>query len=121
MLTLFSIPKPFLGHVGIIQRNALGSWMRLGNGVQVILFGDDVGVGEAAAEAGAEHFPDIQRTELGTPLLNSAFATAARIAKHRLLCYVNADIMITDELINAVVSIRKRQFLLVGRRWNADI
>jgi hypothetical protein len=38
MLTVFSIPKSLLGHIGVIQRNALGSWVRLREGVQVILF-----------------------------------------------------------------------------------
>src|SRR5262249_32763043 len=121
MLTVFSIPKPFLGHIGVIQRNALGSWMRLGEGVQVILLGNDEGVAKAAREAGAEHVPDIERNEYGTPLVNSAFSTTARMARNPLLCYVNGDIMLTDELIRAVASIGKRNFLMVGRRWNVDI
>jgi hypothetical protein len=121
VLTVFSIPKPFLGHIGVIQRNALASWMRLGEGVQVILLGNDAGVAEAAREAGAEHVPDIERTEYGTPLVNSAFSAAARMARNPLLCYVNGDIMVTDELTRAAASIRKRKFLMVGRRWNVDI
>ena len=121
MLTVFSIPKPFLGHIGVIQRNALGSWKRLGDGVQVILHGNDEGVAEAAREAGVEHAPDIERNDYGTPLVNSAFSTAARLARNPLLCYVNGDIMLTDELIRAAASIRKRSFLMVGRRWNVDI
>jgi hypothetical protein len=121
MLTIFSIPKPFLGHIGVIQRNALGSWMRLGEGVQVMLHGNDAGVAEAAREVGAEHISDIEQTEYGTPLLNSAFSTTARKAQNPLLCYVNGDIMFTDDLTRAVASIRKRNFLMVGRRWNVDI
>jgi hypothetical protein len=121
MLTVFSVPKPFIGHIGVIQRNALGSWMRLGEDVQVILLGDEAGIAEAAREVGAEHIPKIDRTKYGTPLVNSAFAAAARAARHRLLCYVNGDIMFTDELTRAVASIRKNRFLMVGRRWNVDI
>jgi len=121
MLTIFSLPKPFVGHIGVIQRNALGSWMRLGDRVQVILLGNEAGIAEAAREAGADHVPDIQRTELGTPLVSSAFSSAARIARNSLLCYVNGDIMFTDELIRAAASVRKRNFLIVGRRWNVDI
>jgi hypothetical protein len=121
MLTVFSIPKPFVGHIGVIQRNALGSWMRLGRDIQVILIGNERGIAEAAREAGAEHIPDVGRTKYGTPLVSSAFSTAARAARHRLLCYVNGDIMFTDELTRAVGSIRKRDFLMVGRRWNVDI
>jgi hypothetical protein len=121
MLTLFSIPKPFVGHVGVIQRNALGSWVRLGENVQVILIGNEDGIAEAARETGAEHVPDVERTKYGTPLVSSAFSAALRAARHRLLCYVNGDIMFTDELTRAVASIRKRKFLMVGRRWNLDI
>jgi hypothetical protein len=121
MLSLFSIPKPFVGHIGVIQRNALESWMRLGPDVQVILLGDEEGIAHAAREVGAEHIPSLQRTEYGTPLVNSAFSAAARAARHRLLCYVNGDIMFTDELTRAAASIRKRKFLMVGRRWNVDI
>ncbi len=29
MLTLFTIPKPFAGHIGLIQRNAIASWTLL--------------------------------------------------------------------------------------------
>jgi hypothetical protein len=121
MLTIFSIPKAFAGHIGIIQHNALESWMRLGNGVQVILHGDDPGVAEAAQDAGAEHVPGIQRNEYGTPLINFAFRAAARMARNPLLCYVNGDIMFTDELTRAIALIRKRKFLMVGRRWNVDL
>jgi len=121
MLTVFSIPKPFAGHISIIQRNALDSWMRLGEGVQVILLGNEEGVAEAAREAGAEHVPDVRRNEYGTPLLDSAFSIAARLARNPLLCYVNGDIMFTDELTRAAASIRKQMFLMVGRRWNVDI
>ena len=28
MITFFTTPKPFLGHIGIIQRNAIESWKR---------------------------------------------------------------------------------------------
>jgi len=121
VLTVFSIPKAFVGHIAVIQRNALSSWIRLGEGVQVILFGDDEGVAEAAREAGAEHVAEIDRNEYGTPLLNSAFSTAAQMARNPLLCYVNGDMMFTDELTRAAALIRKRNFLMVGHRWNVDI
>jgi hypothetical protein len=44
MLTLFTTAKPFEGHSGVIQRNALKSWKRLHPDVEVILFGDDAGL-----------------------------------------------------------------------------
>jgi hypothetical protein len=43
MPTFFTTAKPFPGHDGIIQRNALKSWTRLHPEVEVILFGDEGG------------------------------------------------------------------------------
>jgi 5,10-methylene-tetrahydrofolate dehydrogenase/methenyl tetrahydrofolate cyclohydrolase len=50
MLTFFGVPKAFRGHTGIIQRNAIGSWARLGRGSRVVLFGDEEGTAEVARE-----------------------------------------------------------------------
>ena len=65
MLTLFSTAKPFLGHSGIIQRNALQSWKLLHPDVEVILFGDDEGAAEVARELGIRHEPQVDRHPLG--------------------------------------------------------
>lgn len=123
MLTVFTSPKPFVGHVGIIQRNALASWMALGHGVQVLLIGDEAGAAEAAADLGIRHLPQVSRNELGTPLLSSIFALAHEAAQHTLLCYVNTDVMLLSDLLSAVSRTmeRFRRFLLVGRRWDLDI
>lgn len=63
MLTLFAIPKPFIGNIGVIQRNAIGSWTRLGAGCEVLLFGDEAGTAEIAREHGVHHVPDVARNE----------------------------------------------------------
>jgi hypothetical protein len=49
MITLFSTPKPFVGHVGVIQRNAILSWQRLHPDVEIILVGEDAGTAEVCA------------------------------------------------------------------------
>ena len=49
MLTIFSIPKPFIGHVGVIQMNALRSWTFLDPKCEIVIFGDEPGIAEAAA------------------------------------------------------------------------
>jgi len=61
MLTLFSTPKPFHGHIGVIQRNALKSWTVLHPDVEVILFGDDEGAADACRELGLRHEPYVER------------------------------------------------------------
>ena len=85
MLTIFGIPKPFEGHFGVIQRNAIQSWTRLSPRCQVLLFGDESGTAEVAAEVGAQHIPKVERNEFGTPLLNSVFGQAEKAATHPTL------------------------------------
>ena len=97
MLTIGSVPKPFRGAIGEIQRHAVASWVALGDGVQVVLLGDEEGIAEAAREAGAQHVPDLERTDHGTPRLDSAFALTDRVARHPLRCFVNADVILYDD------------------------
>jgi hypothetical protein len=123
VLTIFTVPKPFQGHIGIIQRNALGSWARLRPACEVLVFGDEAGAGEAARQAGATHIPDVHRNEFGTPLLSSVFERAGRLARHDLLCYVNADILLLPDLVETArrVARAKPRFLMVGQRWDLDV
>ena len=39
MITLFTLPKPFVGHIGMIQRNAIQSWTRLHPDIDILMFG----------------------------------------------------------------------------------
>jgi hypothetical protein len=123
VFTLFALPKAFTGHSAIIQRNALGSWVRLRPAPEVILFGDDPGVAEAAREFAVRHVPAVARNEFGTPLVSDLFQKAEAAASHDVLCYTNADIIFTDDLPAAVgrAAQWRDRFLLVGRRWNLDL
>jgi hypothetical protein len=123
MLTLFTTPKPFVGHAGIIQRNALKSWTLLHPDVEVILFGDEEGAAEVSRELGIRHVPEVQRTPQGTKYLRSFFDPAQRMARYDVLCYVNCDIILTPDFLQAVSKVLATQsrFLMVGRRWDTDI
>jgi hypothetical protein len=123
MLTLFSVPKPFRSHIGIIQANALQSWLRLRPQCEVVLFAAEEGTAQMAAQFGALHVPEVSRNEFGTPLLNDLFEKAQQIASYPLVCYVNADIILLDDFARSVESLRrlKQPFLMVGRRWNVDL
>ncbi len=123
MLTLFSVPKPFRGHIGIIQTNAIQSWLRLYPRCEIILFGDDEGTAEAAARFGVLHSPSVLRTEYGTPLLNDLFEKAQAMAAYGLMCYVNADIILMRDFMRSVdlISRWSRPCLTVGKRWNIDL
>ncbi len=123
MLTIFTVPKPFRGHIGVIQRNALGSWARLEPRAQILVCGEEEGAREAAAEAGAEFVPEVARNEFGTPLLSHVFALAAERAREPLLCYVNADIVLLPDFAAAAarVAALRRRFLMVGQRWDLNV
>jgi hypothetical protein len=121
MLTIFTIPKPFRGYIGIIQTNAIQSWLQLRPPCEIILFGDEEGTAEVASELGVQHIPEIECNEYGTPLISDAFRVAQELASHPLLCYVNADIILMSDFLAAVRRIRFRRFLMVGQRWDMDL
>lgn len=123
MISFFTTAKPFSGHSGIIQRNALQSWKRLHPDVEVILFGDDPGAAEVAAELGLRHHPEVQCNEYGTKRLDFIFARAQEIARHDLLCYINCDIILLQDFARALARVHAAHpsFLMVGRRWDTDI
>lgn len=120
-ITLFAIPKPFEGHNKIIQLNAIRSWLYMRPRCEIILFGNEAGTAEVAAELGIWHAPDVECNEYGTPLVSSLFASAQKLARHDTLCYVNADIILLSDFLPAIRQVRKRPFLIVGRRWDIDI
>lgn len=118
MLTIFTTGKPFRGHFGMIQRNALKSWSLLRPTPQIILFGSEEGSAEVAAELNITRVEDVERNEFGTPLISSMFSLAQKLSPNPLLCYVNADIMLTRQFIEALraVAAQKSQFVMTGRR-----
>jgi hypothetical protein len=116
MLTIFTLPKPFEGHIGVIQRNALRSWVALRPGCEIILLGNEEGIAEHAREFGVRHIPDIARNEYGTPMLDDAFAKVTHSARFPRLCYVNADIILPQSFIGCVRSVTFPRFLMVGQR-----
>jgi hypothetical protein len=122
LLTLFTIPKPFEGHIGTIQRNAIRSWKSLDPECEIILFGDERGTLEAAAELDTAFRPQIERNEYGTPLVDSLFLSASQKARYSTLCYVNADIILMSDFIKAFQRVKElAPFLMVGRRWELPI
>lgn len=123
MLTIFSTPKPFRGHIGVIQRNALESWKRIHPDVEIILFGDEEGAAEISQLLGIRHVPHVERNEHGTKYLTSIFDQAQELARHPTLCYVNCDIVLMSDFRRALeqVAARFERFLMVGRRWDTDV
>jgi len=123
MITLFSTPKDFIGIFKTIQTNALRSWRHLSPDIQIIIMGDSQGSCEMAEEIGAEFIPNIRCSKEGTPLLNDLFRQAKKKARFSIMTFINADIILPVNFLNAVNIATKRfnQFLLIGHRWDMDV
>ncbi len=122
LITLFAIPKPFTGQIATLQRNAVRSWHRLGPQVELLLFGDDESLHELADEVAATVLP-VQKSEFGTPILSKTFSDVHRCARGRLLLYVNSDILLSDDVVQAGqrLSSEFHSFMGFGRRTDLSL
>lgn len=109
MISIFACPRPFTDPlIASIQRKALLSWKQLSSDIEVILMGRDEGVEQTALFFGFRHVRDIEYSPYGTPIVSSIFDTAQKVAKYDILAYVNADIILSPNLLNAVdIALRK--------------
>ena len=123
MLSIFAIPKRFTGHFSVIQRNAIQSWLNLAPRPEIILFGDEIGTGDICRDLGLIHIPDIKKNVYGTPLISDIFDQSQVIAGGDILCYVNCDIIFSQDLIDSIKLAVKclNNFLIVGKRVDLDI
>lgn len=124
-LTIFSAPKSFSDpHINIIQRNAIQSWRRLGTGVEVFLVGEEAGLKQAADDHQLPVLPAVRRNNSGTPLVSSIFQLAREASTSPYLAYVNGDILLLPDIVQAVKQIDaslSTPFLLIGQRWDLEI
>lgn len=121
-LTILSTAKPFTGLFATIQANAIRSWTLLRERPEVILFGRDAGTAEICAELRLRHVPDVATNEHGTPLISDMFLRGQQLATAPVVCWANADVLFTDELLDAarLVANRPRPSYVVGRRTDID-
>jgi hypothetical protein len=123
-ITIFTVPKPFVGHIGIIQENAIKSWTLLNPRPQIILFGDEEGMEDIAKKLDVIHVTDINCNEHGTPLLDSIFWQAQKLAPGSIVTYVNSDIILLNDFLLAIQQLEDAaftKFLMTGRRTDVDI
>jgi hypothetical protein len=123
MLTIFTMPRRFDGVFSLIQKNAITSWTKLRPICEIVLFGNEDGTAELARELEVRHIPSVVCNSLGTPLVNDLFEQAERVAANKFLAYVNTDIILMRDFMEAVrlVAHAYRRFLLVGQRRNINI
>ncbi len=121
LITLFSAPKPFTNpHINVIQRNAIQSWLHLGDQVEVFLVGDEEGLAEVAREYGIVQLAQVERNDQGTPLVSSIFELARQASQAPLMVYANADILLLPDFVRAAQTILRQcqRFLAIGQRWD---
>ena len=124
LLTIFTAPKPFTDlHIDLIQRNALNSWLALGDEVEVLMVGNEKGMSDVAAELHLAHRPDVRTNALGTPLISSIFEIGRQQNKSPYLAYVNADILLMPDLLHALKRVIQQmdRFLVIGQRWDLQV
>jgi len=121
MITIFTTTKPMKGCDKINQANAIGSWLTMPQRPQVIVF-------TTAKEShyfetmGATVITSHRCNGRGTPFLDSMFTLTETNALYPYIMYANADILLFDDIYQAVrVAVEhKPEFLIVGQRTDID-
>jgi hypothetical protein len=123
VLTIFSAPKTFRGHVGIIQDNAIRSWSALKPRPRIILFGNDSDTADAAERLEVEAVTHVAANAHGTPLLSDMFRQADTKAAGDVLAFISADIILTQNAVEAarLVAAWATNFLIVAQRYDVDM
>src|SRR5438093_11627275 len=123
MLTIFATPKPFRGHIAVIQRNAIRSWTLLRPACEIILMGNDEGTAEIATELGLRYVPDVARNTFGTPLVSDLFRQAQQLSVSNFFCYVNSDIILMSDFMQAIQRVvnQRSRVVVIRHGWNFGV
>ncbi|MFM7034906.1 MAG: hypothetical protein ACKOYJ_06930 [Planctomycetia bacterium] len=123
-IAFVAAPKPFQGHTGIIQRNALRSWRALGENIEIVLGGTVDGLDLIGNEIGAIAIGELTSGTDGPPRVDELFSKARGASSADLLAYINSDIILLPDWLQAVrttAAALSEEFLIIGRRIDTDI
>ena len=124
LLTLYTWPKSFADdHIARIQRNAVRSWLLLDPKPCILVFGDEPGVKEYCDEFGLTRVSEAMEVIDGTVRIRDMAVVAETLSATRFYCFINADIILTNSLIQALPAISStfERFLLGASPWNVNI
>ena len=123
LLTIFSAPKSFKGHIGVIQENAIRSWLGLRPKPRIILFSSEASTADAARRLNVRVETTVKTNSFGTPLVSDMFSQADTMAAGDLLAFVSADIILTQSTLDAArIGMEwSKHFLLVAQRHDVDV
>lgn len=94
------------------------------------MVGSEEGMAEAAQELGVRQLSQVKCNPQGTPLVSSIFRLAREASTSPLLAYINADILLLPDFVEAAQCLLERQsgpkggvkpFLLIGQRWDLEV
>jgi hypothetical protein len=103
----------------------LNSWLRFCPPCEIVIVGPDEGVEDAV-----KHLPfikiihNVKRSPSGAPFLDDLICQGEKVATNDLICLVNGDIIIVDDILKVVKIVYKifnTNFLLTCRRYDMDI
>lgn len=117
-LTIFSCLRGWGDdRIAMLQENAVRSWLALTPRPEILLFCDDPdGTADRFGGDGVQVLPQVKRNEWGTPLVSELWRAAEKRADGGILCYANADIVITQAWLDALNVIDLPEFLAVCKR-----
>ena len=123
MITIFTTPKDFKNEFEIIQKNAINSWRMLSDDIEIIIMGNSTGAKDMAESIQAVYIKNVPSSENDVPTVSGLFKTAERIARHELLCYINADIILPKNFLDTICVLKdvKKKILAVGHRWDLEV
>jgi len=123
MITLFTVPRAFEGHMDLIQRNALMSWKVLKCSPQIILVGNENNIQGFCELYKMDFISNVELSSYGTPLVNDVFKKAQEMAQYDIMAFVNTDIKLMDDFVDGIIEVSKKfsNFLLVGQKYDIDI
>lgn len=120
MITFFTTAKSFTGPAARRQRNAIRSWQALDPEIEIMLFGAGEGYEDACRQLNLVHVPDVLTNERGVPRIDSMFKLAEERGRNPVKAYINCDIILSADFMDAVRRIRLDRFLMVAQRWDVD-
>lgn len=121
MLTLFTTAKSFVGDAGLRQKNAIASWRCLDSQIQILLFGEGEGYADVVDAYGLEWVRGVQTSESGCPRIDSMFRLAGQLARFPVRAYLNCDIILMDDVLDAIECIPFERYLMVSQRRNLAV
>ena len=119
MITFLCIPRAFVGEFDDLQRMAIRSWREAVPDCQVLMFGNEAGMAEAAQELGVTHCDELHYGINGAPLADRPFSLGEHYAIHDWMLFASADIVFGADLLPALHAVEgiERPFV-IGQRWD---